>query len=432
MTLVDARARTGSWLARDAAVLAPTLARVHAIVVESGAGAWVTDVDGRRYLDLTCGIGVTNLGHCHPDVVAAAEAQLRRLVHVSVVAHHQPNVALAEAMAQRCASLFDSPQVFFCNSGAEAVDGVLKLARQVTGRSGVVVFRGGFHGRTVAATSLTTAKGAYRAGYAPGLAGVHVAPYAYPLRYGGDAEAATASCLAQLDELLATSAPGSDVGAMLVEPVLGEGGYVPAPRAWLAGLRERCDRHGILLVFDEVQSGIGRTGALFAAHAYGIAPDVVLFAKAIASGLPLGGLVADVATFAGWPRASHGSTFGGNPVSCAAALATLAVLDRDRLYERARVLGGRMIARLRAATAADPRVLDVRGLGLMVGVELDGAATAAAVQAAALDAGVLVLVCGPGENVLRLIPPLTISDHELAHGLDVLTSALASTSSCER
>ncbi len=414
---------TDAWLARDAAALAPTLQRVHELVVASGAGSWVTDVDGRGFLDLTSGIAVTNVGHCHPRVVAAAEAQLRTLVHTSVVAHHQPNVALAERLGALC-PFFTAPQVFFCNTGAEAVDGALKLARQVTGRPGVIVFRGGFHGRTLAATSLTTAKGKYRAGYEPLLPGVTVAPYAYPLRFGGDPEVATEAGLAQLDELLAVQAPPADVGAMVVEPVLGEGGYVPAPREWLAGLRSRCDRHGILLVFDEVQTGMGRTGRPFAAEVYGVRPDVVLFAKGVASGLPIGGLIAEAATFAAWPPGTHGSTFGGNPVSCAAALATLDVLEDEGLYERARVLGARLVADLRAATAGDDGVLEVRGLGLMVGVELAAGADAAAVQQRCREAGVLVLTCGPGDNVLRLIPPLTITDAELAHGTAVLVAAL--------
>jgi 4-aminobutyrate aminotransferase len=313
---------------------------------------------------------------------------------------------------------FDHPQVFFCNSGAEAVDGAIKLARMVTGRPGVIAFRRAFHGRTLGATSLTTAKAKYREGYEPLLSAVHHAPYC--------TDADVGSALAELDELLATSAPPSSIAMVIVEPVLGEGGYVVPPVAWLEGLRERSNRHGMLLVFDEVQCGIGRTGRPFAAETFGVAPDVILFAKGVASGLPLGGIIAPESIMERWPNGTHGSTFGGNPVACAAALATLDVLEIDGCYERARVLGERAGARLHAAAVANPElVLDVRGVGLMIGVQLRDKAAAAKVQLRCLADGLIVLTCGPGEDVLRLIPPLTITDDELDHGLAILTAALA-------
>jgi 4-aminobutyrate aminotransferase len=336
--------------------------------------------------------------------VAAITEQAATLLHTSVVCHPTGMIRLAERLAGLVPFLAE-PQVFFCNSGAEAVDGSLKLARKATGRPGVICFRRAFHGRTLAATSLTTAKGKYREGYEPLLPSITVAPY-------GD--------LAGLDELLSLQAPAGNVGAMIVEPVLGEGGYVVPPPGWLAGLRERCDRHGILLIFDEVQTGIGRTGRPFAAETFGVAPDVVLFAKGIASGLPLGGLIAPRSIMDRWPTGTHGSTFGGNPVSCAAALATLDVLEQEGCYERARRLGRRGLERL--GTVAGP--VDVRGVGLMIGVELRDKATAEAVQARCLDDGLIVLLCGPGENVLRLIPPLTIADDEFEQGLDILVAAL--------
>jgi 4-aminobutyrate aminotransferase len=321
-----------------------------------------------------------------------------------VVAHPTGMIRLAERLAGLVPFMAE-PQVFFCNSGAEAVDGSLKLARRVTGKPGVVAFRRAFHGRTLAATSLTTAKGRYREGYEPLLPSVVIAPY-------GDLDG--------LDELLTLQAPGPNLGAMIVEPVLGEGGYVVPPPGWLAGLRERCDRHGVLLIFDEVQTGVGRTGRPFAAETFGVAPDVLLFAKGIASGLPLGGIIAPRDLMDRWPTGAHGSTFGGNPVSCAAALATLDVLDEEGCYERARRLGRRAVERL----AATPGPVDVRGVGLMIGVELPDKAAAEAVQARCLDAGLIVLLCGPGENVLRLIPPLTIADDEFEEGLDILVTAL--------
>ncbi len=422
MSTLDLSTQSATWLARDQAALASTLSRITDVVAVSGEGSWLVDVDGRRWLDLASGIAVTNVGHGHPRVVAAATAQLHQLVHTSVVTHHQRNVELAERLGALCPWFVD-PRVFFCNTGAEAVEGAIKLARMVTRRPGIVAFRGAFHGRTLGAVSLTTAKGKYRAGYEPLLGGVTIAPYAYPLRHGGE-EAATRASLAALDELLDLQAPASTVAAMIVEPVLGEGGYVPAPVAWLRGLRDRCDEHGILLVFDEVQCGMGRTGRPFASETFGVGPDVVLFAKGVASGLPLGGLIAEDSTFGCWPPGTHGSTFGGNPVACAAALATLDVLAEEGLYERARVLGDRFLAGLRAVAADRPGVLELRGVGLMVGIEVSSAAIAAAVQRACLDDGMIVLTCGPGENVLRLIPPLTITDDEVELAVAILERAL--------
>jgi 4-aminobutyrate aminotransferase len=414
---------TVSWLARDHAALAGVLPRYYGVVAERGEGSWIVDVEGRRFLDLGAGIAVNSTGHCHPRVVEAIVAQARTLLHTSVVVHHTRNVELAERIAALCPFL-DEPQVFFCNSGAEAVDGALKLARKTTGRPGVIAFRRGFHGRTLAATTLTTAKGRYREGYGPLLPGVHHAPYCVP-REHTTPESAVEATLAELDRLLALQAPPADVGAMIVEPVLGEGGYVAPPRAWLQGLRDRCTEHGIALVFDEVQCGAGRTGHPFAAETYGVAPDVLLFAKGIASGLPLGGIVAGRALMDGWPTGSHGSTFGGNPVSCAAALATLDVLEAEGCYQRASELGRRAIDRLRAVIGDHPAVRDIRGIGLMIGVELAGRAVAERVRARCLEAGVIVLSCGPDEDVVRVAPPLTIRDDELDHGLRVLCDAVA-------
>jgi 4-aminobutyrate aminotransferase len=403
----EAEPTSAEWLARDEAVLAGVLPRITDLVAVRGEGSWLWDADGRRFLDFGSGIAVTNTGHCHPKVVAAIAAQAATLIHTSVVAHPTGMIRLAERLAGLVPFMAE-PQVFFCNSGAEAVDGSLKLARKVTGKPGVIAFRRAFHGRTLAATSLTTAKGKYREGYEPLLPSVTIAPY-------GDLDG--------LDELLALQSPGANVGAMIVEPVLGEGGYVVPPPAWLAGLRERCDRHGVLLIFDEVQTGVGRTGRPFAAETFGVAPDVLLFAKGIASGLPLGGIIAPRELMDRWPTGAHGSTFGGNPVSCAAALATLDVLEEEGCYERAGRLGRRALERLGAV----PGPVDVRGVGLMIGVELPDKATAESVQGRCLADGLIVLLCGPDENVLRLIPPLTIPDGEFEHGLDVLVAAIAAT-----
>jgi 4-aminobutyrate aminotransferase len=419
---VRADTRTGAWLERDEAALAGVLPRYYDVVAERGEGSWIIDVDGRRFLDLGAGIAVNSTGHCHPHVVEAVTAQVQTLIHTSVVVHHPRNIELAERIGSLCPFL-DQPQAFFCNSGAEAVDGSLKLARKVTGRPGIIAFQRAFHGRTLAATTLTTAKARYREGYEPLLPAVHHAPYCLPHEHATP-EAAVDAALAALDEMLALEAPPATIAAMIVEPVLGEGGYVPPPRAWLAGLRERCDRHGILLIFDEVQCGAGRTGRPFAAETYEIAPDVVLFAKGIASGMPLGGIVAARSLMAQWPTGAHGSTFGGNPVACAAALATLDVFDHDGVYARVGALGQQTLSRLRAEIGGLPVVREVRGLGLMIGIELADSSVADAVCSMCLDRGVIVLSCGPGENVLRLAPPLTITDEELTHGLDVLVGAI--------
>jgi 4-aminobutyrate aminotransferase len=426
MTDVRTGSRTEAWLDRDTAALAGVLPRYYDVVVDRGEGSWLIDVDGRRYLDLGAGIAVNSTGHCHPHVVEAIVDQARSLLHTSVVVHHPRNVELAERIGGLC-PFIDRPQVFLCNSGAEAVDGAIKLARRVTGRPGILAFQRAFHGRTLAATTLTTAKGRYREGYEPLLPSVYRAPYCLPHEHATP-ETAVDAALRGLDDLLALEAPPSSLAAMIVEPVLGEGGYVPPPRAWLEGLRARCDEHGILLVFDEVQCGAGRTGRPFAAETYGVAPDVVLFAKGIASGMPLGGIVAPRALMERWPTGAHGSTFGGNPVACAAALATLDVFDREDVYTRVRSLGAATIERLRAEIGGLPPVRDIRGVGLMIGIELAHAATAQAVCARCLDAGVIVLSCGPGENVLRLAPPLTISEADLAHGLTTLITALTTLS----
>ena len=404
---------TESWMARYDDAVAPVLPGYFDVVAERAAGSFLWDVEGRRYLDLGSGIAVTNTGHRHPHVVKAIHAQVDALLHTSVVLKHQPYIEACEAIAALAPFLRD-PKVFLCNSGAEAVDGAIKLARRTSGKPGIVGFLRAFHGRTMGATSLTTAKASYQEGYGPLLPDVHVAAYGID-----DAEAA----LHDLDRLLDTEAPPGTVAAMIVEPVLGEGGYIVPPVDWLRGLRERCDRHGILLVFDEVQTGFGRTGRPFAAETFGVAPDVVLFAKGVASGLPLAGIMAGAELMDRWPNGTHGSTFGGNPVACAAAVATIEVLEAEHLYERANVLGDRARSYLRGLRS--PVVRDIRGVGAMIGVELTDKATATAVQQRCLDDGVIVLTCGPDGNVLRLIPPLTMTDEELDHGLAVIAKALA-------
>ena len=387
------------WLELDKEYLAEVLPRYNDIVAASGKGSWLTDVDGNVYLDMGSGIATNSTGHCHPHVVNAAQVQLATLMHTSVTAHNPVTIELAGRLGSL--THFEEPQVFFSNSGAEAVDGALKLARRVTGQSGVVSFQGAFHGRTVAATSLTTSKGKYRQGYSPFL------PYVFHAPYGEHLDI--------VEEIASCGPPRFPykLGAVIVEPILGEGGYVVPDREWLVGLRRICDARGALLIFDEVQTGIYRTGFPFAAQYFGVEPDVILFAKGVASGLPLGGIIAEKETMRYWHEGAHGSTFGGNPVSCSAALATLDVLET--LDTQIKIYGAHARTRLRAE-----QPYPVRGVGLMIGIEFPDGKTAKAVVEQCRIKGVIVLTCGKEDNIIRLVPPLTITDSELNYGLDVL------------
>ncbi len=350
----------------------PVWARYTDLVVERAAGSWLETPAGERFLDYTCGIGVTNTGHAHPRVVAAIAEQAARGIHLQQnIVYHQPGLELHRRLPQR----FPNPApgveygLFLSNSGAEAVEATMKLAKVATGRTAFVAFRGGFHGRTHGAMSLTTSSVKYRAHFDPLLPGIHVAPYPYPLRMGGE-ERALQATMAAIDELFATVVSPEDVAAFVVEPVLGEGGYVVPPDGFLPALREVADRHGILLAVDEVQSGYGRTGRFFATEWTDTTPDIVIMAKGIASGLPLSGILAPRALLEKLAPGSHGGTYGGNAVACAAALATLDVIDDERLPERAAVVGERMLSALRTVAERHPHVAEVRGRGLMLAIEL--------------------------------------------------------------
>ena len=428
-TPVSTAAEADRWRARDAAVIAPCYSRYSDLVVDHADGAHLHTVDGRDILDFGSGIGVANLGHNHPEVVAAAHAQLDRLWHTSVTALSPVTIAAAEAVARITPTGLD--RVFLCNSGAEAIEAAIKLARKATGRSDVIAFTGGSHGRTYGALSLTASKAKYRAGIGPLLPGVHHVDYPYAVRWGVSAAAATQLVRGQLARLLATRLDPQDVAAVLVEPVLGEGGYVVPGMDFLPALRRLCDDHGILLVADEVQTGFGRTGRILAVEHTGVVPDIVCLAKGMGNGLPVAAMAASSKVMGAWSPGDHGTTFGGNPVAGAAASAVCEVLVRDRVAERADRLGARLMARITAWPERFAGLADVRGLGLMVGLELTtaaGAPDAAAVdrvRAAALRRGLLVLSCGTEENVIRLVPPLTIPEAELDAGLDILEASLA-------
>ena len=409
-------------------VLSPVLGHYTWLPVARGEGSWLVTDTGRRVLDLTCGIAVTPIGHAHPKVVAAITAQASKLSHICAgVAIYEPNVALAEELIKVTPSGLDT--VFFGNSGAEAIEGSLKLARQVTRRNAVIVFRGGFHGRSTGAAAVTTSKAGYRRGYGTLLPDVYMAPFPYPLacpiQPAHDAEACAQHSLAELDVLLEHQVPPEHVAALLIEPVLGEGGYIAPPASFLRALRELATRIGALLIFDEVQTGFGRTGAWFAAQKIGVTPDILALAKALGGGLPLGAIVTPREIQDRWLSGTHGSTFGGNPVSCASGLATLEVIRDEGLVARAERLGDLMTREL-APLVADPHVREVRRFGAMVAVEFDETKRAKAAIAGALERDVLLITCGFHDQVVRFIPPLNITDDDLRLGMRALVDAARS------
>jgi 4-aminobutyrate aminotransferase len=409
--------------------LSPVWYRYTDFIVERGAGARLYATDGTAYLDFTCGIGVTNTGHCHPRVVKAVQEQAGRLLHGQAnIALHTPLLELIETLRGIVPASLDG--FFFSNSGAEAVEGALKLARAASGRPNLIVFQGSFHGRTVGTMSLTTSKTIYRAGYQPLMPGVFVAPFPYVFRYGWEPKATVDWCLNELDYLFTTQTAPGETAAMLIEPVLGEGGYVVPPAGFLEGLRRVCDQHGILLILDEIQSGMGRTGRWFAAEHFGVVPDILIIAKGIASGLPLSGVIARQELMQKWTPGSHGGTYGGNVVACAAAVETIQVIQEEGLLENARARGEQLMTGLRHLQEEHPAMGDVRGLGLMVGVELSGEgrapdkALAKRVLHACQQRKLLLLTCGPWDNTIRFIPPLVVSEAEIGEALGIFERAL--------
>ncbi|MEK6719632.1 MAG: aspartate aminotransferase family protein [Chloroflexota bacterium] len=422
----------GNLAARAAEHFSPVIGRYFERSWSHGIGHRLFDTDGRSYLDFANGIAVTALGHAHPAVTAAIHAQADRLIGpTAAVGYSEPPVHLTELLAATLPDPIDT--IFLLNSGSEAIEGALKLARRVTGRPGIIAFRGAFHGRTIGATSVTSSNLNYRVGYEPLLPNVYLAPFPAAYRDFGDDEAeATRACLAELDALMATTIPSGSVAAILIEPVQGEGGFIPAPGAFLRGLRDRCDTHGILLIVDEVQTGYARTGRMWAFEHAGIIPDVVCIAKAIANGLPLSAIATRRELQERWGKSAHGSTYGGNPVSCAAAIAVLQTMEAEGLVANAAARGAELRAGLDRLAAEDDRIGDVRGPGLMVGVELvrdretreaDGE-LATAMLARCADLGLLVLTCGPAHNVVRWIPPIDVSAAEIVESLELFGEAL--------
>jgi 4-aminobutyrate aminotransferase len=417
----------------DRSVVPAVWARYTDLVIDHGEGSWLVTTDGERYLDYTSGIGVTNTGHAHPRVAAAVAAQAHRLLHGQQnIVYHEPGLRLHAELARRAPGA--DWGAFLCNSGAEAIEAAVKLARVATGRPAIVAFRGGFHGRTAQAMALTSSRVTIRGDFEPLPGSVYHAPYPDPYR-GGDDDALRADWERGMTALFAQLVDPRHVAAFVIEPLLGEGGYTIPPGWFLPRLRELADAHGVLLVADEVQTGFGRTGRFWAMEHWGITPDVVVFAKGVASGLPLAGILAPRETLAHWVPGAHGGTYGGNVVACAAALATLEVIDDEGLVANARARGEQLLDGLRRAASEHPRVGDVRGLGLMTALEFvdpdaadprtPDAALAKRVLGEALSRQLILLSAGSYGQVVRFIPPLVTTAAEVDQAVDIIADSLA-------
>ena len=418
-------------IARDRATTSPCYIKAYPLCIASGSGAMVEDVDGNRFLDFMAGIAVCSTGYSHPNVVKAVQDAAAKFLHICGSDFYYEGMS---TLAERLVRITPGPEpkrVFLTNSGAEAVEGAMKLARYATGRTAFLAFAGAFHGRTYGALSLTSSKARQRAGFGPFLPEVHHVPYAYCYRcaYGKTYPSCGIFCADVIEkELFTRHLDPKDVAAIFVEPIQGEGGYVVPPPGWLAVIREICDRHGILLVADEVQTGIGRTGRMFACEHSGVDPDILITAKGLGSGMPIGAFIAKE-SISTWETGAHGTTFGGNPVSCAAALATLDLVEGG-LIENARIRGEELMAGLKAMAEDHPVVGEVRGTGLMAGIEIVSSKKlrtpapdlAHDVERLAFEKGLLVLVAG--KNSIRLAPPLIIDAEDVRIALGILEQCL--------
>lgn len=411
--------KSEAWLERDDRVMSPSFTRAYPLVVRRASGAMIEDMDGNRFLDFTAGIAVTNVGHAHPRVVKAIERQSRRLIHMSGTDfYYAPQIRLAERLA-KLAPGSEAKRVFFTNSGAEAIEAAIKLSRRHSGRSRVMAFLNAFHGRTYGALSLSASKPMHRKGFAPLVSEVHHARY-------GDLES--------VQTLLKTVCPPDELAAIFVEPIQGEGGYVVPPPDFLPGLRRLCDEHGVLLVFDEIQTGFGRTGKMFASEHWGVAADIMCLAKGIANGLPLGAIVARTSVM-DWPRGSHASTFGGNPVACAASLASIKLLQSKYIHN-AEARGTQLREGLEALKARQPIIREIRGKGLMIGMEIQDAegrpapGTRDEIIDAAFRRGLLLLPCGT--STVRFCPPLCLSRRQVEIGLRLVADAVGDVLEADR
>ncbi|MEO1286626.1 MAG: aminotransferase class III-fold pyridoxal phosphate-dependent enzyme [Chloroflexota bacterium] len=413
-------------------LLSPVWTHLTQIQPVKGEGAYLYDADGTQYLDFTCGIGVTNTGHCHPRIVKAIQDQASQLIfgQMNIVINPQ-TVVLAEELNQVTPPEID--RFFFANSGAEAVEASVKLARHATGRKNIIVFQGSFHGRTAQTMAMTTSKYIYRYNYQPLPAGVFVAPFPFAYGSGMSTEVVTKVCLHQLDMLLKGQSHPDETAAMILEPVLGEGGYIPAPAEFLRALRELCDEHGILLILDEVQSGFGRTGKFWAFEHADVTPDIIVMAKGLGSGLPISGIASRADLMNKWKAGTHGGTYGGgSAIASAVAAETVRIMRDEQLPENANQMGAYLREKLSDLQAIYPQIGDIRGQGLMIGVEFsfpdsNGKAdkvTAKAVAKTCAEQNLLLLTCGTFENVIRFIPPLIVTEAQIDDALAIFERAL--------
>lgn len=416
-------------LARDAAVVSPSYPRDYPFVMSHGRGTEVWDVDGNRFLDFVAGIAVCSTGHAHPKVIAAITEAAGKFLHISSDYWHETQIRLAEKMNE-LAPMGEPAMSFFAQSGTESVEGALKLARFVTGRPRFIGFLGGFHGRTMGSLSFTSSKYTQQKGFFPTMPGVTHVPYPNnyrPLFAGPDQGEAVLNYIENV--LFTSNVPPSEVAAILIEPIQGEGGYLVPPDGFLAGLRALCDRHGILLIFDEVQSGIGRTGKMFASEHVGVKPDIMTLAKGLGSGLPIGMVVAKKSIMSKWTRGAHGNTYGGNPLCCASALATIELVEGGYMQNAAKV-GEHFQGRLRELATRHQVVGEVRGRGLMIGMELvtDRASRKAAPELCdrlvtrAYHNGLMLLACG--KSTVRFMPPLAVTVAEIDEAVTILEASL--------
>jgi len=408
-------------------IIAPVISFDNEIEITEGKGSWVTAADGRQYLDFACGIATTNLGHRPDAVVAAAQAQLNKLWHAGGAFLYEPIIDAAEAIVDVAPDNIE--KLLFMNSGAESVEASVKLARKVTGRQGIITFRGAFHGRTLGSVTFTTSKAKYRQGYHPLLPSVFVTPFPHPFGWGMSQEEANEYALRELEMKFRYEVTPDEIAAFLVEPMQGEGGYYPASKEFLDALRGIADEHGILLMIDEVQTGFGRTGDWFTSQVYDVKPDVMIMGKAIANGLPLSAVASSAEIMDQWLPGSHGTTFGGNPVSCAASAATVAGL-RD-VVPTVPATSEHAFTRWNALKDQHSTIGQVRGLGLMIGIELVTEGNTPDPDAFgdiaryAFDNGMFILNCGPDGNIIRFIPPLNVSREDLDTGIDILAAGIA-------
>jgi 4-aminobutyrate aminotransferase len=410
--------------------MAPVWTRIFNFVADRAEGSYIYTDDGRKLLDFTCGIGVTNTGHCHPKVVEAIREQAGLFLHAQAnLVIHKPMLQLIEELRTIAPPSIDS--FYFANSGAEALENAIKMARVATGRQNVIVFSGSFHGRTAGTMVLTTSKTVYRTGFGPLPSGVFVSPFPYAFRLKMTEAEASEYALEQLEYLLASQTAPKETAAILVESVLGEGGYVVPPKSFMKGLREICDRHKIMLIFDEVQSGFGRTGNWFALEHFEVVPDIITAAKGLASGMPLSGVFTRTDIMLKLDVGSIGGTYGGNAVACAAGVATIRALREDKMLENANERGIQLMTGLRKFQEEYPQIGDVRGLGLMIGTEfiVDGRADKAKqlvkdVIHTAEEKGLLLLSCGTYDNTVRFIPPLNVSSEQIHDGLRIFGESL--------